>query len=190
MKKSPAILMATLLATACGGGSTVESTGKVGTTPQEQQMNLDPDGDGTVQADVKGMDASMSFAFDTALPIISKDEVGPSQSFRSTDGSEDAAVLDLVSALDIVVSSPRSGVSVSLMSDGMLVASPPTAPGEWSITLDDARMNMTLEWYNETTSGLSLKEGQSYDVMYSLGDNCCVDAIEPTSMKFELMASP
>ena len=189
MKKSSAILMATLLA-ACGGDSTSSSSGKVGSNPQQQQMNLDPDGDGTAQGDIKGNEAVISFSFDQPLPVLAGDQVGQNEIFRSSDGSEDAAVLDIVSALDIVVSSPRSGVSVSLMSDGMLVAAPPSAPGEWSILLDDDRMGMELEWYNETTTGLSLKAGESYSVMYSLGDNCCVDSIEPTSMKFELTPSP
>jgi hypothetical protein len=138
---------------------------------------LDPDGDGVSEGSVEGDVAAISFELTEPLPEIP---------FRVA-ATEDAAMLDVIDALTLVVSSPRSGVSVSL-AEGTLVAGPPAAPGEWSVELADDRMAFELSWYNGTTSGLSMKAGHEYDVLYSLGDNCCMDAFEDTTMKFRVDA--
>jgi hypothetical protein len=58
--------------------------------------------------------------------------------------------------------------------------------GEWSVTLDDSRTAIDVQWYNGAGGSLTLKEGFAYDVVYSLGTNCCIEAVEATSMRFML----
>ena len=149
-------------------------------------MSLDPDGDGVAEGAVEGSKASMTFTLEEPLPEIEEAQLGDGSQFRKYDATEDAAMADIVDAFSVTVSSPRSGVSVTLSGHGTLVASPPMTTGEWSVTLDDSRTEFTVEWYNSAGGGLYLKEGQTYDVVYSLGDNCCIEPIEPTSMAFAL----
>lgn len=158
---------------ACSGDSTPTDDDKVAI--EDPAEVLDPDGDGVAEGAVEGDVATMSFELAEPLREIS---------FRVA-ATEDAAMLDVIDALSLVVSSPRSGASVSL-SEGKLVSGRPAAAGEWSVDLADDRMSFEVSWYNATLGGLTMKPGQSYDVMYSLGDNCCLESFGETVMTFRL----
>ena len=149
-------------------------------------MSLDPDGDGVAEGAVEGSQASMTFTLSEPLPEIEEAQLGDDEEFRTFDGTEDAALGDIIDALSVTVSSPRSGVSVTMSGHGTLVTSPPMTTGEWSVTLDESRTALRLDWYNSAGGSLYLKAGHTYDVVYSLGENCCVAPIEPTSMAFVL----
>jgi hypothetical protein len=165
------LLLAAFALAACSGDSTESTKGKVDV--DDPATVLDPDGDGEAEAVVE-MDVA-SVAFELAEPL-------PEIDFR-VDGTEDAAVMDVMGALSLVVSSPRSGVSVSLADDGEMVSGMPEAPGEWSVELSDDRKTLTFSWFNATASGLTMKSGEPYDVLWSLGDNCCISEIDETAIK-------
>ena len=176
-------LSAAILAGGCGDDFSSSGSSKV--DPEEQEMTLDPDGDGVAEAQGAGELASMSFALSDPLPEIAGAEAQDGV-FRSFDATDDFALGSIAEALEVQVSSPRTGVSVSLTADGMLVPAPPSAPGEWSVTLSDDRMNVSLQWYNEVGSGARITPGQTYDVIYSLGDNCCVSSVSEQALQFQL----
>lgn len=167
--KKPTLLFAALIG-ACSSDTTDSGVAKVDIDDPTEV--IDPDGDGASNVAVEGDVASVAFTLGEPLPEIS---------FRK-DGTEDAAVMDVVAALSVVVSSPRSGISVSLADDGELVAGPPSGVGEWSVELSDDRTEFTISWFNETRGGLTMKPGEPYDAVYSLDDNCCIDAIPDTTM--------
>lgn len=171
MKKST-LLVAAALVGACSTDSTEAGVAKVEVA--DPQDVLDPDGDGHVQATVEEEVAVMALELAEPLPEIS----GP----RSSD---DPALLDIVDAMFVTVSSPRSLASVSL-EDGIYVAETPDEPGEWTATLTDDRMTIHLHWFNETPNGLKMTAGESYDVVFELGDNCCIAEVPPTTTKFKM----
>jgi hypothetical protein len=171
MKKHTLLITAFL--GACSGDTTESGVAKVAI--DEPTDLLDDDGDGAAKGTVDGDVAELTFELGDPLPEIA---------FR-IDGTEDAAVLDVIDALSLVISSPRSGVTATL-DDGELVAWPPDAPGEWSVVLADNRRSFVVGWYNETRSGLTMKSGETYDTVFSLDDNCCVASFPATSLAFTL----
>ena len=185
MKRQPLLsfLSVALLATGCGDDFTSSSSEKVDS--DEQDMTLDPDGDGVAEGQQSGDLASMSFELSEPLPEISGSQAGDGV-HRSFDATQDLALGDVVDALELTVSSPRSGVSLSLAADGNLVAAPPTNPGEWSVTLSDDRLDFTIEWYNEASNGSRIEPGRTYDVVYSVGSNCCVASVTDQTLEFSL----
>lgn len=189
MKKFTLCTIALALAAipGCGGEST--SPEKIAVTEMERDMIIDPDGDGVAEGTVSETQASISFELEDPLPTLDEAAVHPGQKFRAFEGATDAALRNVFAALEIVVSNPLSGVSVSLMNEGMLVESPPSAPGEWSALLSDDRRVLVFSWYNGTTSGLQLRTGLTYDILFSLGNNCCISSIPATSKQFVLSGS-
>ena len=179
-------LSAACLTAGCGDDTTSSGSNKV--DPEEQEMPLDPDGDGVAEAQEDGERASMAFELSDPLPEIAGAELDEPEAWghRAFDGTEDAALQSIAVALEVTVSSPRTGVTVSLTADGMMVPSPPSGPGEWSITLNDERTEITLDWYNEVSGGARISAGQPYDVVYSLGSNCCLASVEDTAIEFML----
>lgn len=173
MKKHTLLFAAVCLA-ACSNDAAESGVAKVDI--EDPATVLDPDGDGTAESTVEGTVAAMSLELAEPLPEIP---------FRIA-GTEDGAVMDVVAALTLIVSSPRSGVSVSL-AEGEMVAGPPSGPGEFSVDLSDDRMEITVSWFNETKGGLTMKAGEEYDVVYALDDNCCVDSFEDVSMKLKMV---
>ncbi len=172
------------LALACGDDITEGGIDKV--DADEQEMTLDPDGDGVAEGEAEGSLGSMTFELSSPLPEISGSTRDDDVGFRSFDATFDAAMGDIADNLDITVSSPRTGVAVSLTADGTLVPAPPSGPGEWSVTLDDSRTEFSIEWYNEVSGGARIAPGQRYDVVYSLGANCCMERIDDTAIEFYL----
>ena len=176
-------LSAALFIGGCGDDITPSGSDKVDS--DEQEMTLDPDGDGVAEGQEAGELAAMSFELSEPLPEIAEAEQGDGV-HRSFDATRDIAMEDIADALDVSVSSPRTGVSVSLTADGMLVPAPPSGPGEWSVTLDDSRTEFEIQWFNASGGGSQIQPGQRYDVVYSLGSNCCMEAISDTSIEFYL----
>ncbi len=176
-------LSAALFTGGCGDDFTSSGSNKVGS--DEQEMTLDPDGDGVAEGQEAGELAAMSFELSEPLPEIAEADQGDGV-HRSFDATNDFAMGDIADALDVTVSSPRTGVTVSLTADGMLVPAPPSAPGEWSVTLDDSRTEFTIEWFNATGGGSQIRPGQRYDVVYSLASNCCLESIGDTAIEFYL----
>ncbi len=177
------LFAAALLVGGCGDDFTSSGSDKV--DADEQEMTLDPDGDGVAEGQKQGELASMEFELEEPLPEISGAARGE-DAHRAFDGTTDLALESVAEALDITVSSPRSGVSVSLTADGMLVPAPPSAPGEWSMTLSDSRKIVSLQWYNEVAGGARIEAGQTYDIVYSLGSNCCLVSVGETAIPFML----
>lgn len=168
-----------------GCGDDITPSGSEKVDSDEQEMTLDPDGDGVAEGQEQGELAAMSFELSDPLPEISAAEQGDGV-HRSFDATNDVALEDVADALDVTVSSPRTGVSVSLTADGMLVPAPPSAAGEWSVTLDDSRRVFKIQWYNESGGVSKISPGQRYDVIYSLGSNCCLESMADTSIEFYL----
>jgi hypothetical protein len=166
-------LLITTLLVACAGDTTESGVAKVALDDPSQV--LDEDGDGAAKGTIEQDVATLTFELGEPLPEIP---------FR-VDGTEDAAVLDVIDAMTFVISSPRSGITVSL-DEGELVAGPPEAAGEWSVSLSANRKRFTISWYNETRSGLTMKSGEAYDAVYSLDDNCCVASFPAQSISFTL----
>ena len=175
-------LSTALLLGACGDDIT-PSGSKV--DADEQEMTLDPDGDGVAEGQEAGELAAMSFELSEPLPEISAAEQGDGV-HRSFDATEDFALETIAEAIDVTVASPRTGVSLSLTADGMLVPSPPSGPGEWSLTISDNRRDVSLQWYNEASGGSRIQTGQTYEVVYSLGSNCCLESVGETAIEFSL----
>lgn len=187
MNDSKLLLFSAALMLPCGCGDEITEASTPDKTEVDEdarEVALDPDGDGVAEGSLNNSRASMTFELDDPLPELEEAAVSDVDDFRKFDATRDEALGDVADALDIVVSSPRSGITVSLMNDGTLVPSPPTGPGQWSVTMEDNRREFTIEWFNETASGLSLQTGQTYDVLYSLGDNCCVGEVPSTAIEF------
>lgn len=167
MKKTT-LAIAALCTFACSGDTTESGVAKVDV--EDPATVLDPDGDGQADAVVTDDVASMTFTLTDPLPDLG---------YRS-DGSMDEALLDVLDSFDLVVSSPRTGVTASLTADGTLVPPDPSGPGEWSVDISDDRKEFTVSWYNETRSGLHMTAGETYDMTWSLGDNCCINRVGDT----------
>ncbi len=175
-------LSAALFIGGCGdditpSGSKVDS--------DEQEMTLDPDGDGVAEGQEAGELAAMSFELSEPLPEIAEADQGDGV-HRSFDATSDFALETIAEAIEVNVASPRTGVSLSLTADGMLVPAPPSASGEWSLTLSDDRTRVSLQWYNQAKGGTRIYAGQSYQVVYSLGANCCLESVGETAIEFTL----
>jgi hypothetical protein len=90
------------------------------------------------------------------LPLIE-----PLPTPESGDDQELLALL-LDGTISVTVQDQES-TSYTLTS-GTLVMGVPSAPGEYSLSLDEARAVLTIRFYNETTTGASLQAGQAYTV--------------------------
>ncbi|MGH1346592.1 MAG: hypothetical protein ACRBN8_33815 [Nannocystales bacterium] len=176
---------AAVLLGGCGDDFTSSGSSKVDS--DEQEMTLDPDGDGVAEGQEAGDLAAMSFELSEPLPEIAEAEVDHGGSVhRSFDATNDFALETIAEAIEVNVASPRTGVSLSLTADGMLVPAPPSGPGEWSLTLSDDRREVSLQWYNEAAGGTRIQSGQSYQVVYSLDANCCLESVGETAIEFTL----
>ncbi len=79
-------------------------------------------------------------------------------------------------SVDLVVSSPRTGVSVRL-ADATLVAETPRQAGEVTWKLSDDRAVATLTFFNVTPQGESLERGWDYSVALTIADNDFIEAV-------------
>ncbi len=98
----------------------------------------------------------------------------------AASASESDLENELEGAVALVVSSVNSGASADLAA-GSLVSSNPAAPGEYAWSMNDARDTITLEFYNQTPGGLTLKVGRTYDVQLAITSNGYVMSVPAMS---------
>jgi len=120
-----------------------------------------------VMVDMAGDVASITVPFVEAVPAA----------------SVTAIESEMSEATSLVVSSVASGSSADI-SSGELVEGEPNGPGEFSWELDEERSAMTVTFYNETASGLTLKPGSSYRATLAISENDFV--VEVPAMTFDI----
>lgn len=87
---------------------------------------------------------------------------------------------ELDGAVSLAVVSAQSGATADLTS-GTMVDGEPTAAGEFSWALNDARSEVTLTFYNQTSGGLSLTPGNGYTAQFSVSTNDFVQRVPAVS---------
>ncbi len=146
-----------LAAIGCGGDES--STG--GTKSEVDVDMLEEEG---VVAEMTEEVAAIGVPLATPFPVADKQEI------------EDV----MMEAATLVVSNEESGASADL-SDGTPVDGEPSAPGEFSWELDEERTTLTIEFYNETASGMSIDKGTEYVATLSIAENKFTDEVPATS---------
>ncbi len=161
MKRLSATSLAILLlAPACGDDSVEAQLGKVDTEALTAGPSVVLSGDlGTVE-----------------VPLVRPLPAGDDEDVAS----------DLSGTVSLVVSSRETGATADLAA-GSLVPTNPAAPGEYAWSIDDERTTVTLEFYNQTPGGLTLKVGRTYDVEFAVQPNGWIDIV-PT-MAFSVVPS-
>ncbi len=104
----------------------------------------------------------------------------PLKSPIPASASESDLESDLEGAVALVVSSVETGASADLAA-GTLVSSNPAAPGEYTWSMNEERDTITLEFYNQTPGGLTLKAGRDYDVQFAVTPNSYVMSVAAMS---------
>lgn len=137
------------------------------TTIRKGEVDVAALEDDGVTVDMAGDVASITVPFVDAVPAA----------------SASALESEMSDATSLVVSSVASGSSADI-SDGELVDGEPNGPGEFSWELDEERSSMTLTFYNETASGLTLKSGSSYRATLAISENDFV--VEVPAMTFDV----
>jgi hypothetical protein len=99
--------------------------------------------------------------------------------------SDTAIAEELSSAVSLVVSSVESGASADL-ADGTMVEGEPSAPGEFAWELDEHRSELTISFYNETTTGLTLKSDARYEAMLEISENAFVVEVPATTFDIDV----
>ncbi|RMG96356.1 MAG: hypothetical protein D6705_11460 [Deltaproteobacteria bacterium] len=143
-------------------------------------------GDDTVEAQLGKVDTEALMAGPAV--VLSGDlgtvDVPLERALPAGDAEQIAA--DFEGTVSLVVSSRETGSSADLAA-GTLVSANPAAPGEYAWTIDEDRTTVTLEFYNQTPGGLTLKVGRTYDVQFAVQPNGWVDIV-PT-MEFSVVPS-
>lgn len=112
---------------------------------------------------ISGQQGTLTVPFSTPVPAV------PANSFED----------ELSGAVLLEVHSPRTGNNASL-TEG-IISENPSAAGEFSWTLNAARDQATLTFFNTTpTEGLTLKPGLAYNVGLSVGVNDYVQRVPST----------
>ncbi len=99
-------------------------------------------------------------------------------------GDDQTIADDLSGTVSLVVTSRETGASADLAA-GDLVSANPSAPGEYAWSIDEDRTTVTLEFYNQTPGGLTLKAGRTYDVQFAVQPNGWIEIV-PT-MQFSVV---
>jgi hypothetical protein len=146
-----------LAAIGCGGDETSSS----GTKSEVDVAALEDEG---VVAEMTEEVAAIGVPLATPFPEADKDEI------------EDV----MMEAASLVVSSDESGATANL-SDGTPVDGEPSAPGEFSWELDEERTTLTINFFNETASGMSIDKGAEYTAVLSIAENKFTDELPATS---------
>ncbi|MCA9653399.1 MAG: hypothetical protein H6712_05745 [Myxococcales bacterium] len=121
--------------------------------------------EGGITIQINGDVGSVSVPFEVAVPEASGD----------SDGDGDQLLEDeLSAAVSLVVTSNVSGSTADL-SSGTIVDAAPAGPGEWSWTLNGSRDMATMEFFNSSVSGLTLKPENTYSAMLSVASNGYVE---------------
>jgi hypothetical protein len=147
MVRTSVVILAAALLTACSAITDFDM-------PNETQLyslneNLPATVSVTLGTDGTG---SLTLALTTPLPL-----------------ADDATLLGLLGdgTFDISVQNNDTGVSFNL-TDGTRVEAAPTDVGQYYLTLDEARTALTIQFYNETTTGASLHSGGVYTASFDV----------------------
>lgn len=84
------------------------------------------------------------------------------------------------STTSVLIQSDMTGTSANL-TEGTAVEGTPAAAGEYSWTFNDARDNVTLSFFNLTTSGLTLKADRTYTGTVSVSTNPYLENVDAAS---------
>lgn len=84
--------------------------------------------------------------------------------------ADDATLLALLGdgTFDISVQNVDTGVEFNLTDGTRVEAAPPDAAGEYFLSLDDARTTLTIQFFNETTTGATLHAGGQYAASFDV----------------------
>jgi len=107
-----------------------------------------------VTVSIQGSVGSVSVPFTEEIPDVSASD------FQD----------ELDGAVSLLVTSTVSGASADIVS-GTLVDGMPAAAGEFSFEIAADRMSVTMSFFNETSSGLTLKAGNTYSAQLSISIN-------------------
>ncbi|HET6583462.1 MAG TPA: hypothetical protein VFG69_08440 [Nannocystaceae bacterium] len=99
--------------------------------------------------------------------------------------SDSALEDEMTDAVSLVVSSVASGTSADL-ADGTRVDGTPNAAGEFSWSLDEGRSELTITFFNETSTGLTLKSGSEYRATLAISENDFVAEVAAVSFDIEI----
>lgn len=90
---------------------------------------------------------------------------------------------EVAAAVSVDVHSPRTENIVTLGGDGGEISPTPISPGQFNWSLNPARDEATLTFYNATTAGLTLKAGFDYNVRLAVGLNDYVQRVGTTTFR-------
>ena len=88
----------------------------------------------------------------------------------ASGSDEDLLLLLTDGTIELTVTNDTTLVAFALTS-GTRVTTTPTAPGQYLLSLDATRANLTVQFYNETTDGSTLQVGQGYTATIDVLDN-------------------
>jgi len=151
MMRKFAILLAVAVLSACTAATDFDMPGDA--EPYILSENLPTSVN--VALDGTGTTGSLTLALTAALP-----------------SADDDALLALLDngTIEITVSNNDTLVSFNL-TDGTRVYAAPTAAGEYYLSLDAARTALTIQFYNETTTGNTLQSGDACTASFSVMAN-------------------
>ena len=87
---------------------------------------------------------------------------------------------EMLGAASLVVSNQDSGASADL-ADGVPVTGEPKAPGEFTWELDEDRVTLTITFFNETSTGMSIDPGKEYIATLAIAANAFTDEVPATT---------
>jgi len=88
-------------------------------------------------------------------------------------GDQNAALLALLGdgTVSLTVQNDTTAVAFELLGNGEQVATAPTSPGQYTISIDETRLNISIQFYNETVDGSALQAGGDYSATIEVLDN-------------------
>lgn len=130
------------------------------------ELNIDLLQEATWPVQIDGDLASVNVPFSTPLPSAVEDLEDPGE--------------ELASAISMAVRSDESGATVNF-TNGTFVGDEPDEPGEFTLTLNAARTQATLTFFNESPNGLTLRTDRTYTVSIAIdGSDYIEDLVSST----------
>ncbi len=83
---------------------------------------------------------------------------------------------ELEAACSLVISSNVTGSTLDI-SVGELITGAPSAPGEYAWAINDARDSITMTFWNQSPSGLTLKTDRDYNVAMAIDNNEYIETL-------------
>jgi hypothetical protein len=104
-----------------------------------------------------------------------------------TSVSDEEFEAEMREAISFVIVSVSTGASADL-SDATVVEGEPAAPGEVNWSFNEARDAVTVQFYNESASGMSLTAGGDYTAQLSIASNPYISMLP--AVGFDLTVEP